>query len=174
VNGTRAARRSSPPVFFLYQTKAEVPEASGAAFIPSDTSSGLAPRFGNNGGEIPHQFFLWRKTFPIHHRESCPVTLTKRFKPVIAKADKTILEGDDQALDMTKFSALDHLIKAFSLVGESRTHIFDPLIDGDSAFLGVGAKGFLLGSEVASLGWRRNTGRGNSFSLRTCYQSTLV
>jgi hypothetical protein len=37
-------RRSAPPVFFLYQTKAEVPPAGGADFIPLDTSRSLAPQ----------------------------------------------------------------------------------------------------------------------------------
>src|SRR5689334_11720185 len=101
------------------------------------------------------------------------MSFTKLLKPVVAKADKTILIADDHPLDQTEFDLLDDLIESLAFVIERRANIVHPLINVDAILLTIRSKRFLLKSKILLLTRRRHTGIGNHQPLLRGNQPTI-
>lgn len=102
------------------------------------------------------------------------MTLTEGFKPVVAKADKAIFVADNQPFDVTEFNVFNDLVKAFAFVIECRANIFYPLINFNAMFQAMRPKSIFLEGEVFLLRWGGNTSIRDGFSLRTCYQTSVL
>jgi hypothetical protein len=100
--------------------------------------------------------------------------LTERFKPVVAKAHKSIFVAKNQPFHVTEFNVLDDLSKALTLVIQSRTDIFDPFIDFHSPFQAIRTQRFFLGGKVFLLGWGRDTSICDGFAMRTGDQTPVL
>jgi hypothetical protein len=89
---------------------------------------------GDNGDQIPNQFFFGGERFAINDGDLGSMPLAELLKPVIVKAHKPILIPNHQPLDLTSFDEFNDLMKAFALVVERRAPIGDPLVHSDPVF----------------------------------------
>jgi hypothetical protein len=60
-------------------------------------------KHGDNGDQVPHQFFFWRERLAVHNGNLGSMSLAERFKPVIAKANKPVLLRNDETANLVKF-----------------------------------------------------------------------